>query len=334
MPTGVASWSKTASANASADANVNAAEGMAPAQVNDAMRGMMASTAMWRDDLAGVTTGGTSTNYTVTTNQGFASLAALNGRRITIIMHTSSGAAPVLSVDGLASKPIRLQTGAVPPAAALVQGSPYALLYNDTTSEFLVYDVASGIPTGAVMQYAGSVAPAGWHLCCGQAVSRTTYAALFAVLGAQYGLGTGGDATTFGVPDLRGRVVAGLDNVGGFGFAGRITAAGGNFDGTLLGGAGGNQSINIAQNQLPQATVNTTDEFANITAAVSNRIGSWIANFGGGLWNGGGGGGADTPIIQITDNKHHHQFSINGNVPQQLTSELPPTLVLNYIIKF
>jgi microcystin-dependent protein len=296
------------------------------------MRAMMASTAMWRDDLSGVTTGGTATAFTVATNQGFASLAALNGKRITIIPHTSSGAAPTLSVDGLAAKPLRLQTGVSPPVASLVQGSPYALLYNDTNGEFLVYEGAGGIPVGAVMPFAGGAAPGGWHLCCGQTVSTTTYAALAAVIGTAFNTG-GEPGGTVRLPDLRGRVIAGLDGAGGFGTISRITAPL-NFDGTVLGNAGGAQGINIAQNQLPQATVNTTDEFANITAAVTNHIGQWIANFGGGLWNGGGGGGVDTPTITITDNKHHHQFSLNGNVAQQPTSELPPTLVLNYIIKF
>lgn len=56
-------------------------------------------------------------------------------------------------------------------------------------------------------------APAGWLLCDGSAVSRTTYAGLFAVIGTWYGVGDG--STTFNLPDLRGRVVAGKDDMGG-----------------------------------------------------------------------------------------------------------------------
>lgn len=62
-------------------------------------------------------------------------------------------------------------------------------------------------PTGAVTEYAGSSAPTGWLLCDGSAVSRSTYAALFAVIGTNYGAGDG--STTFNVPDVRGRVPTG-----------------------------------------------------------------------------------------------------------------------------
>lgn len=80
-----------------------------------------------------------------------------------------------------------------------------------------------GTPPGAMMAYAGATAPAGWLLCYGQAVSRTTYSALFAVIGTAYGAGDG--SSTFSLPDLRGRVPAGRDNMGGSA-ASRLTAAG------------------------------------------------------------------------------------------------------------
>lgn len=60
---------------------------------------------------------------------------------------------------------------------------------------------------------ARSAAPSGWLLCYGQAISRTTYSILFAAIGTTYGAGDG--STTFNVPDLRGRVPVGLDNMGG-----------------------------------------------------------------------------------------------------------------------
>lgn len=69
------------------------------------------------------------------------------------------------------------------------------------------------IPAGSLTAYAGSTAPTGWLLCYGQAVSRTTYASLFTAIGTAYGAGDG--STTFNLPDLRGRAVAGLDNMGG-----------------------------------------------------------------------------------------------------------------------
>jgi microcystin-dependent protein len=78
---------------------------------------------------------------------------------------------------------------------------------------------------GAVVGFAGSAAPAGWLLCQGQLISRTTYAALFAVIGTTYGVGDG--TTTFGLPDARGRVILGVS--GGHALAstgGSETAAG------------------------------------------------------------------------------------------------------------
>lgn len=69
------------------------------------------------------------------------------------------------------------------------------------------------VPSGSVMAYAGATAPANWLLCHGQLVSRTTYAALFAAIGTTYGAGDG--STTFALPDGRGRVLVGRDNMGG-----------------------------------------------------------------------------------------------------------------------
>ena len=70
------------------------------------------------------------------------------------------------------------------------------------------------VPVGSLLPYGGSSAPnSSWLLCYGQAVSRSTYSSLYAVLGDLYGSGDG--STTFNLPDLRGRVPVGLDNMGG-----------------------------------------------------------------------------------------------------------------------
>jgi len=87
-----------------------------------------------------------------------------------------------------------------------------------------------GVPVGVVNPFAGSAAPTDWALCYGQAVSRTTYASLFALISTTYGVGDG--STTFNLPDLRGRTVAGIDNMGGTD-AGRIDIA--NSSGTVVG---------------------------------------------------------------------------------------------------
>ena len=65
------------------------------------------------------------------------------------------------------------------------------------------------VPPGMIAPYAGKTAPEGWLLCDGSAVSRTTYADLYAAIGTTYGAGNG--STTFTLPDLRGRVPAGAN---------------------------------------------------------------------------------------------------------------------------
>lgn len=61
--------------------------------------------------------------------------------------------------------------------------------------------------TGLILMWGGAAAPTGWLLCQGQAVSRATYADLFAIIGTTYGEGDG--STTFNLPDMKGRTVIG-----------------------------------------------------------------------------------------------------------------------------
>jgi microcystin-dependent protein len=107
------------------------------------------------------------------------------------------------------------------------------------------------VPAGCMMDYAGSTEPLGWVFCYGQTLSRTTYAALFTAIGIAYGAGDG--STTFAVPDCRGRVTAGDDNMGGT-TAGRLTDARCGIDGTVLGAAGGNQDHLLADTNIPAHT--------------------------------------------------------------------------------
>ena len=63
-------------------------------------------------------------------------------------------------------------------------------------------------PTGTILAFAGDAAPPGWQLCDSTFLNRTTYAALFAVVGTRFGYG---DSTNFRVPDFRGRFLRGRD---------------------------------------------------------------------------------------------------------------------------
>lgn len=68
-------------------------------------------------------------------------------------------------------------------------------------------DIYAGL-TGTILPTVATSAPAGWLLCDGSAVSRTTYANLFNLVGTTFGAGDG--SSTFNLPDLRGRAVIGV----------------------------------------------------------------------------------------------------------------------------
>lgn len=120
----------------------------------------------------------------------------------------------------------------------------------------------SGVPAGTLAPYAGPISahagavstsstpgqpPRGWLWCAGQAVSRSDYSALFTAIGTTWGAGNG--TTTFNVPDFRGRVPVGLDNMGGSD-ASRISAS------NTLGGTGGSNTI--TQAMLPNASLSVS----------------------------------------------------------------------------
>ena len=105
--------------------------------------------------------------------------------------------------------------------------------------------VSNGNTTGMIQVFAGPTAPAGWLLCNGAAVSRATYSDLFDVIGTRYGVGNAN--TTFNLPDLRGRVPLGKDDMGEVS-ADRVTAA----EADELGGSGGVENHSLDVNEMPQ----------------------------------------------------------------------------------
>lgn len=226
-----------------------------------------------------------STDVTLTTSQTQVNLIVLTGAltanvnvifpaigRTFQILNNATGAYTVtLKISGAG-----LTTFAVP---GVMQ--TYVL---DGTNVFL-----SGVAamTGTLFDFAGPVAPYGYLLCYGQQISRTTYALLFAVIGTTWGVGNG--STTFNVPDLRGAVVAGVDNMGGTS-ANRLTSA------TIVGGAalahaGGEQVHVLTIGEMPShnhgyqmATINTVG-----LAGGGNAINSPFISSSATLSSGGGG---------------------------------------------
>lgn len=70
--------------------------------------------------------------------------------------------------------------------------------------------ILAAVPAGVIQMWGGAAAPTGWLLCDGTAVSRSTYSAIFAVIGTTFGVGNG--STTFNLPSFKGRVPVGLDS--------------------------------------------------------------------------------------------------------------------------
>ncbi|HLH96494.1 MAG TPA: phage tail protein [Xanthobacteraceae bacterium] len=327
-------WSHTASSNAIIDSSINWAEGMAPSAVNDSARAMMARLAEWRDDISGtLVTAGSATAYTLASNQGFDNFADMNGAMLALVPHTTNGATVTLNVDGLGPKPLRYGPNLELQSGMLIQGTPYVATYNNSDGAFYLqggFANPYGVPVGAIIPYTGTTAPSSaFALCYGQAISRTAYATLNALYSG-YPFGSGDGSTTFNIPDLRGRSIFGLDNMGGSA-ANRITVAGGNFDGTVLGNTGGAQNQTLAQNQLP-----------NIVPTFTGTQQTWSLNQGvqeSGVTATAQGGSTFTApqnnpgTATVTVTPAGSISSINGNVTQQAHPILSPAMTLPYILR-
>lgn len=168
---------------------------------------------------------------------------------------------------------------------------------NNNWKKILCEPSGDTLPIGAITQFSGSIAPTNWLFCNGQAISRTEYSELFAIIGTHYGEGDG--STTFNLPDFIGRVPVGLD------------AEDPDFD--ALGDFGGEKTHTLTINEMPSHShrfegVNTG---TTITQELGNYPGYIYAdarpNWGG--------------------NASHN---VGGNQPHNI---LQPYLVANFIIK-
>ena len=92
-------------------------------------------------------------------------------------------------------------------AQVRVEAAAATIAANKVTTERLFAEPPGASPAGAIKGFGGAVAPDGWLLCNGAAVSRVTFARLFAAIGTAHGAGDG--STTFNVPDGRGRFLLG-----------------------------------------------------------------------------------------------------------------------------
>lgn len=206
-------WSRTASSNATADPSINWAEGMSPSSVNDSARAMMARAAEYRDDISGaLTLGGTSTAYTLTTNQGLASVPT-TGQMIAFKPNVDNGAAATLTTDGGTTYPLQLTAGTALPSGTILAGTPYRASFSGTAWVMEGgYGNPYSIPLGSILWSTAPTAPNSSFVApSGQCISTTTYAAYWVQQGSPAsGACPGGQ---FAIIDMRGRVPVALDTL-------------------------------------------------------------------------------------------------------------------------
>jgi len=195
------------------------------------------------------------------------------------------------------------------------------------------------IPTGSIIQFAGSSAPGGWLLCQGRSVSKTTYASLHSVLGITYGAG---DENNFVLPDLRGRIPLG---------SGILNGSGTTYS---LAGKNGSETHTLTVSELPAH--NHTASSDTQGSHTHNYQDAYFAEFSGHKPNGGiygtgansdndngfyfrkaDGTWANTPqdIPTSSADSHSHNITVNDSTGGGNSfSVVQPYLVVNYLIKF
>jgi len=170
-----------------------------------------------------------------------------------------------------------------------------------------------GIPTATIVPWSDSSVPSGFLECNGAAVSRTTYSALFAIVGTTYGAGDG--SSTFNVPDLQDNVPVGKSNnkaLASTGGANTVTSTGN------VGGSTANATLSTAQLASHSHSVAIKKYPAG---AANNTIRQGSNSVAGNTNTGNQGSGSG------------HSHNMSANFSGDATSVLQPYLTIIYIIK-
>ena len=353
-------WSLTPANNGSADPTINWSEGMPPSVVNDSARAMMTRLVEQGLDTSGkIVTTGTSTAYTATSNQGFPTPTPNDGQVISVRFHVTNGVNPTLSVDGGTAYAIVTAPGLTNVAVGgLIANAPYTMTFILSLSQWALRDVAAAagapllsVPLGAIIPYTGTTVPSSsWAFANGQCLSQTTYATYYALLGSP---GTGGCAAgQFHIYDARGFVLAGLDNMGGAGAAGRLTNAayGCGTAMTVVGAVCGNgvEYYQLTAGQIPLITGSASVSGTVTTYPAGSSNYYYPVNSGGGWAYSSPSAGCCVYVPYLNSstgtqvNYEQGSNSMSGSTSSTNTAggssgagfpKVPPTAAINYIIR-
>lgn len=181
---------------------------------------------------------GTTNALAVTLTPVLTSYSQGMGIFLVYAANTTTGACTI-NFNSLGAKNIYLQSGLPAGGGDIVANNLYMFSY-DGTNMILLNPSSSLFPPGTMLDYAGASVPAGFLLCDGSALSRTTYAALFSAIGTTWGVGDG--STTFNLPDARRRTSIGSGGTG----TGTI--------GNAVGDTGGEENHTLTVGEIPSHT--------------------------------------------------------------------------------
>ena len=171
--------------------------------------------------------------------------------------------------------------------------------------------VATLIPSGAVIPFAGTALPEGWYWCDGSNYNRTTDQALFDAIGVTYGNGDGSTGS-FSVPDLRHKTVTGAD----YGPRAKISSS----YPYALGATGGHENVTLSINQIPAHHHVQNETTSSLTVRGGrSRFSTISGNNSANLRNGFQVRWSGTPTAPAGGGQAH--------------PNMPPYMALNFIIK-
>lgn len=197
------------------------------------------------------------------------------------------------------------------PATAVVGAVLTAAWLNTNVRDNLNW-LKDATPIGMILPYGQTTAPSGWLLCDGSAVSRTTYATLFVLLGTTYGNGDG--STTFNLPNLKGRTPVGYN------------AAETEFD--ALGETGGAKTHTLVTGELASHAHSIDSQGAHTHTPSAASMGVT------GPGAVGATGTAYIAVQPVTDSQGSHNHTAGAAGSGTAHNNLQPYITLGFIIKY